>query len=81
MLSKCGKGETSVERMIAVVGWSISTLRPLMFGVAPFNPILGETHHVSTASLNVLLEQVKYLFKIFILNVNILTQIASNSIA
>lgn len=81
MLSKCGKGETSVERMIAVVGWSISTLRPLMFGVAPFNPILGETHHVSRASLNVLLEQVKYLFKIFILNVNILTQIASNSIA
>ncbi|XP_070018705.1 oxysterol-binding protein-related protein 4C isoform X1 [Nicotiana sylvestris] len=60
MLSKCGKGETSVERMIAVVGWSISTLRPLMFGVAPFNPILGETHHVSRASLNVLLEQVSH---------------------
>ncbi|XP_059286990.1 oxysterol-binding protein-related protein 4B-like [Lycium ferocissimum] len=60
MLSKCGKGESSLERMTSVVAWSISTLRPLMFGVAPYNPILGETHHVSRASLNVLLEQVSH---------------------
>ncbi|MCD9560296.1 hypothetical protein HAX54_018818 [Datura stramonium] len=60
MLSKCGKGESSLERLTSVVGWSISTLRPLMFGVAPYNPILGETHHVSRASLNVLLEQVSH---------------------
>lgn len=60
MLSKCVKGETSLERLTSVVGWSISTLRPLMFGVAPYNPILGETHHVSTDSLNVLLEQVSH---------------------
>ncbi|KAM3394931.1 oxysterol-binding protein-related protein 4B [Capsicum galapagoense] len=60
MLSKCGEGESSLERLASVVGWSISTLRPLMFGVAPYNPILGETHHVSRASLNVLLEQVSH---------------------
>ncbi|KAG5594314.1 hypothetical protein H5410_035546 [Solanum commersonii] len=60
MLSKCGKGENSLERLKSVVGWSISTLRPLMFGVVPYNPILGETHHVSRASLNVLLEQVSH---------------------
>lgn len=30
----------------------------MIFGQAPFNPILGETHHVSKGSLNVLLEQV-----------------------
>ncbi|CAN4084943.1 unnamed protein product [Withania somnifera] len=60
MLSKCGKGESSLERLTSVVGWSISTMRPLVFGVAPYNPILGETHHVSRASLNVLLEQVSH---------------------
>lgn len=47
-----------MERFISVVAWSVSTLRPLMFGVAPYNPILGETHHVSRGTLNVLLEQV-----------------------
>lgn len=62
MLSKCAHGETAVDRMIAVIGWSISTVRPLMFGVAPYNPVLGETHHVSRGSLNVLLEQVCLLF-------------------
>ncbi|CAO2841784.1 unnamed protein product [Amaranthus hypochondriacus] len=60
MLSKCVNGETAVDRMIAVVAWSISSLRPLMFGVAPYNPILGETHHVSRGTLNVLLEQVSH---------------------
>ena len=58
MLSKCALGETAVDRMIAVVAWNISALRPLMFGVAPYNPILGETHHASRGTLNVLLEQV-----------------------
>ncbi|CAO2841785.1 unnamed protein product [Amaranthus hypochondriacus] len=60
MLSKCAIGETAVDRMIAVVAWSISALRPLMFGVAPYNPILGETHHASRGTLNVLLEQVSH---------------------
>lgn len=58
MLSKCSKGKTSLERFTRVVAWSISTTRPMIFGQAPFNPILGETHHVSKGSLNVLLEQV-----------------------
>ncbi|XP_021852547.1 oxysterol-binding protein-related protein 4C isoform X2 [Spinacia oleracea] len=60
MLSKCANGETADDRMIAVVAWSISTVRPLMFGVAPYNPILGETHHASRGTLNVLLEQVSH---------------------
>ncbi|KAK9697547.1 hypothetical protein RND81_08G044400 [Saponaria officinalis] len=60
MLTKCVKGETAVERMIAVVAWTVSTLRPLMFGVVPYNPILGETHHASKSTLNVLLEQVSH---------------------
>ncbi|KAK9160900.1 hypothetical protein Syun_007241 [Stephania yunnanensis] len=58
VLSKCNKGETQIERLLAVVTWSISTLRPLKFGVAPYNPVLGETHHVSRGSLNVIIEQV-----------------------
>lgn len=58
ILSKCAKQETSLERFTSVVAWSISTMRPLMFGVAPYNPVLGETHHVSRGTLNVLLEQV-----------------------
>lgn len=58
MLSRCSKAESSLERFASVVAWSISTTRPLIFGVAPFNPILGETHHVSKGTLNVLLEQV-----------------------
>lgn len=33
-----------------------------MFGVAPYNPILGETHHASRGNLNVLLEQVLYIY-------------------
>ncbi|XP_021893151.1 oxysterol-binding protein-related protein 4C [Carica papaya] len=60
MLSKCSKAETPIDRFIAVVGWSISTLRPLTFGVAPYNPVLGETHHVSRGNLHVLLEQVSH---------------------
>lgn len=57
-LSKCTRGKSSLERFTSVVAWSISTTRPAIFGQAPFNPILGETHHVSRGSLNLLLEQV-----------------------
>ncbi|KAF5183628.1 Oxysterol-binding protein-related protein 4b [Thalictrum thalictroides] len=60
MLSKCIDGKSPLERFAAVVGWSISTTRPAIFGVAPFNPILGETHHVSRGNLNVMLEQVSH---------------------
>ncbi|XP_059460467.1 oxysterol-binding protein-related protein 4B-like isoform X2 [Corylus avellana] len=60
MLSRCNSSENPHDRFIAVVAWSISTVRPLVFGVAPYNPILGETHHVSSGNLNVLLEQVSH---------------------
>ncbi|OIV97412.1 hypothetical protein TanjilG_16173 [Lupinus angustifolius] len=60
MLSMCNKGHSPQERFISVVAWCISTTRPATFGVAPFNPILGETHHVSKGNLNVLLEQVSH---------------------
>ncbi|KAK2969251.1 hypothetical protein RJ640_003485, partial [Escallonia rubra] len=60
MLSRCANGTSSVDRFTSVVAWSISTLRPLAFGVAPYNPILGETHHVSRGALNVLVEQVSH---------------------
>lgn len=59
LLSKCAGADSPLERLISVVAWSISLPRPLIFGVAPYNPILGETHHVSRGSLNILLEQVK----------------------
>ncbi|KAF3452730.1 hypothetical protein FNV43_RR03163 [Rhamnella rubrinervis] len=60
MLETCNRRENPVDRFSAVVAWSISTRRPLKFGFAPFNPILGETHHVSRGTLNVLLEQVSH---------------------
>ncbi|KAL2533428.1 Oxysterol-binding protein-related protein 4C [Abeliophyllum distichum] len=60
MLSKCNHGESPLDRFVSVIAWSISTMRPLMFGVAPYNPVLGETHHVSSGTLNVLLEQVAH---------------------
>lgn len=60
LLQECNNAESSLERFISVVAWSISTTRPPHFGVAPYNPILGETHHVSRGSLNVLLEQVSH---------------------
>lgn len=59
-LSRCAKGKDSLERFTSVVAWSISTTRPPIFGFAPYNPVLGETHHVSRGSLNVLLEQVSH---------------------
>ncbi|KAI3847069.1 hypothetical protein MKW92_041576 [Papaver armeniacum] len=60
LLSRCNDGKSPIERFIAVIAWSISTTRPVIFGLAPFNPILGETHHVSSGTLNVLLEQVSH---------------------
>ncbi|KAE9601648.1 putative oxysterol-binding protein [Lupinus albus] len=60
LLSKCNSEQSPVERFKSVVAWSISTTRPTSFAVAPYNPILGETHHVSKGNLNVLLEQVSH---------------------
>ncbi|KAL2928841.1 Oxysterol-binding protein-related protein 4B, partial [Bienertia sinuspersici] len=60
MLSKCAAGETPIDRMISVVAWNISTFRMPVFGAIPYNPILGETHHASRGTLNVLLEQVSH---------------------
>lgn len=60
ILSRCADGGTPLERLSSVVAWSISTYRPLLFGLAPYNPILGETHHISRGHLNVLLEQVSH---------------------
>ncbi|KAJ0965579.1 hypothetical protein J5N97_026717 [Dioscorea zingiberensis] len=59
-LSRCAEGSSSIERFTAVVAWSLSMTRPAIFGVAPYNPVLGETHHVSRGNLNVLLEQVSH---------------------
>ncbi|XP_051203124.1 oxysterol-binding protein-related protein 4C isoform X1 [Lolium perenne] len=59
-LSRCARGKDSLERLTAVVAWSISTTRPPIFGFAPYNPVLGETHHVSGGSIHVLLEQVSH---------------------
>ncbi|XP_056692893.1 oxysterol-binding protein-related protein 4B isoform X1 [Spinacia oleracea] len=60
MLSKCAKGENAIDRMIAVIAWNLSTVRTPTFGVAPYNPVLGETHHASRGTLNILLEQVSH---------------------
>ncbi|KAK7329753.1 hypothetical protein VNO77_23930 [Canavalia gladiata] len=60
MLSSINNGKTAMDRLISVVAWSISTTRPPRFGVAPYNPTLAETHHVSKGNLNVLLEQVSH---------------------
>uniref|UniRef100_K3YIN5 Uncharacterized protein n=1 Tax=Setaria italica TaxID=4555 RepID=K3YIN5_SETIT len=62
LLGRCARGKDSLERLTSVVAWSISTTRPPIFGFAPYNPVLGETHHVSAGSggLNVLLEQVSH---------------------
>ncbi|CAN0839049.1 Oxysterol-binding protein-related protein 4C [Linum grandiflorum] len=60
MLGECNEAVDPLERFTKVVSWSISTTRPSIFGVAPYNPILGETHHVSSRSLNLRLEQVSH---------------------
>jgi len=66
LLSNLNSGKTPLDRLILVVAWTISTTRPLRFGVAPYNPTLGETHHVSKGNLNLLLEQVLYLLTLFL---------------
>ena len=58
LLGSCADGATAIDRFLAVVRWHLSTTRPAPFAKAPYNPILGETHHVSAAHLNVLCEQV-----------------------
>ncbi|XP_045788974.1 oxysterol-binding protein-related protein 4C-like isoform X3 [Trifolium pratense] len=60
LLSTCNREQNPVDRLIYVVAWFISSTRPVTFGVAPYNPILGETHHVSKGNLNVLVEQVSH---------------------
>lgn len=77
-LSKCAKAKSSLERFTSVVAWSISTTRPAIFGFAPFNPILGETHHVSKGTLNVLLEQVILIDSISQLHAMIVKKIEKN---
>ncbi|EEF34581.1 Protein KES1, putative, partial [Ricinus communis] len=60
LLHSCNNAENPLDRFVAVVAWCISVPRPAIFGAAPYNPILGETHHVSRGTLNVLLEQVSH---------------------
>ncbi|KAJ0251438.1 Oxysterol-binding protein-related protein 4B [Hirschfeldia incana] len=60
LLGECSRREHPVERLKSVVAWNISKLRPVLFGFAPYNPVLGETHHVSNGYINVLIEQVSH---------------------
>ncbi|XP_010539416.1 PREDICTED: LOW QUALITY PROTEIN: oxysterol-binding protein-related protein 4B-like [Tarenaya hassleriana] len=60
LLGQCNGGDRQIERLKSVVTWNISTLRPLIFGMAPYNPVLGETHHVSHGNIHVLVEQVSH---------------------
>lgn len=60
LLLACAKGSTPLQRFLCVVAWHISTTRVAPFARTPFNPILGETHHVSCGLLNVFLEQVSH---------------------
>ncbi|KAH7443806.1 hypothetical protein KP509_02G051700 [Ceratopteris richardii] len=60
LLGACADGASPLERLLRVVAWHISTTRYVPFSQVPFNPILGETHHVSAGHLNVLLEQVSH---------------------
>ncbi|CAN8248383.1 unnamed protein product [Cochlearia groenlandica] len=60
LLGECGLRDKPIQRFKSIVTWHISTLRPLIFGMAPYNPIVGETHHVSNGHVNVLLEQISH---------------------
>ncbi|CAN8325952.1 unnamed protein product [Cochlearia groenlandica] len=60
LLGECSRSDLPIDRLKAVVTWNISKFRPLVFGLSPYNPILGETHHVSNGHINVLLEQVSH---------------------
>lgn len=65
LLGECCRREQPIERLKSIVTWNISTLRPLIFGMAPYNPVIGETHHVSNGYINVLAEQVIFPFFFF----------------
>lgn len=58
LMGECSRRDLAIERLKSVVMWNISTLRPIVFGMSPYNPVLGETHHVSHGHINVLTEQV-----------------------
>ncbi|EOA16752.1 hypothetical protein CARUB_v10004961mg [Capsella rubella] len=58
LLGACSRRDLPIERLKSVVTWNISTLRPVVFGMSPYNPVLGETHHVSNGYINVIAEQV-----------------------
>ncbi|CAA7062429.1 unnamed protein product [Microthlaspi erraticum] len=60
LLGECCRREQPIARLKSMVTWNISTLRPLIFGMAPYNPIIGETHHVSHGHINVLAEQISH---------------------
>ncbi|KAL1202904.1 Oxysterol-binding protein-related protein 4B [Cardamine amara subsp. amara] len=60
LLGECSRRDLPIERLKSVVTWNISTLRPLVCGMSPYNPVLGETHHVSNGHINVLTEQVSH---------------------
>ncbi|CAH2077937.1 unnamed protein product [Thlaspi arvense] len=60
LLGECSRRELPIERLKSVVAWNISKIRPVLFGQAPYNPVLGETHHVSNGHINVLIEQVSH---------------------
>ncbi|EOA14321.1 hypothetical protein CARUB_v10027497mg [Capsella rubella] len=60
LLGECSRRDQPIERLKSVVTWYIATLRPLVFGMAPYNPVIGETHHVSNAHINVLVEQISH---------------------
>lgn len=60
LLSACDDAALPLDRFLAVLTWHLSTTRQPPFGKAPYNPILGETHHVAAGDLRVLLEQVSH---------------------
>ncbi|CAA7060300.1 unnamed protein product [Microthlaspi erraticum] len=60
LLGECSRRDLPIERLKTVVAWYISQFRPVIFGMSPFNPVLGETHHVSNGDINVLIEQVSH---------------------
>ncbi|GAQ84545.1 hypothetical protein KFL_001940020 [Klebsormidium nitens] len=59
-LAACTEGASPLDRLLAVVRWHLSTVRSPLFGKAPYNPIEGETHHVSAGGLRLLAEQVSH---------------------
>ncbi|CAA7060297.1 unnamed protein product [Microthlaspi erraticum] len=60
MLGECSRRDSPIERLKSVVTWNISHFRPVLIGQSAYNPILGETHHVSNGHINVLIEQVSH---------------------